>query len=530
MTQNCGQAMVKLLENYGVDTVFGIPGVHNLELYRGLAESPIRHVLSRHEQGAGFMADGYARATGRVGVAFVITGPGVSNIATAIGQAYSDSIPMLVISSVNESWSIGQGAGRLHESKDQLDFTRPVTALSARASSVAEAEQLIHQAFAIFASQRPRPVHIEVPLDILGQPAGEAWQAKELPVRPAQLSQLDAALARLNEAKNPMIIAGGGCVNAAAELQQLAERLGAPVFTSVAGKGLLPSHHPLLAGSLLCVEPGWQMIAEADCVIAVGTELADTDFWCDRIEISENLIRIDLDPQKMTGIYPAKIALVADASVTLGQINQQLVARASANAEERVKQLKAVLQNNLPRMYQSHQQVLFAIREGLLAATVMATDMTQLAYSGNIFYPVDQPKKWLHPTGYGTLGYALPSAIGAAIGAELPAAVLVGDGGLQYTINELATAAEYLAEQSFVVLMWNNSRLGQIWDDMELRDIEPVAVAMHNPNFELLAQGYHFGYRKLTQIGEIAPVLAELQSKSGCWFVELDATCLEQRD
>lgn len=529
MTQNCGQAMVKLLENYGVDTVFGIPGVHNLELYRGLAESPIHHVLSRHEQGAGFMADGYARATGKVGVAFVITGPGVSNIATAIGQAFSDSIPMLVVSSVNESWSLGKGAGRLHESKDQLDFTRPVTALSARASSVAEAEELIHQAFAIFASQRPRPVHIEVPLDLLAQPADAIWQTKELPGRPAELSQLEAAAALINEAKSPMIIAGGGCVDAVAELQHLAERIGAPVFTSVAGKGLLPSHHRLMAGSLLCVEPGWQMIAEADCVIAVGTELADTDFWRDRIDISENLVRIDLDPQKMTGIYPAKIALVSDAKVALAELSQQLIAQESTNSEKQVKQLKAALQQDLPRMYQSHQQVLAAIHEGLSAATVLATDMTQLAYSGNIFYPVDQPQKWLHPTGYGTLGYALPSAIGAAIGAELPAAVLVGDGGLQYTINELATAAEYLAEQSFIVLMWNNSRLGQIWDDMELRDIEPVAVAMHNPDFELLAGGYHFGYRKLTHINEIAPTLAELQSQSGCWFVELDATRLEQR-
>ncbi|RMA80252.1 5-guanidino-2-oxopentanoate decarboxylase [Umboniibacter marinipuniceus] len=530
MTQNCGQAMVKLLESYGVDTVFGIPGVHNLELYRGLAESPIRHVLSRHEQGAGFMADGYARTTGKAGVAFVITGPGVSNIATAIGQAFSDSIPMLVVSSVNESWSLGKGAGRLHESKEQLDFTRPVTALSARASSPSEAEQLIHQAFAIFSSARPRPVHIEVPLDILALPVTEMWTAKELPQRPAHLVELERALALVNSAKKPMIIAGGGAVVAAAELQQLAETIAAPVFTSVAAKGVLPSTHSLLAGSLLCVEPGWQMIAEADCVIAVGTELADTDFWRDRIEISANLIRIDVDPEKMTGIYPAKVAMVADSVITLRALNNQLAVREKAAAEERVRQLRAALQDNLPLMYQSHQQVLAAIRDGLSPATVISTDMTQLAYSGNIFYSVEQPNKWLHPTGYGTLGYALPSAIGAAIGEPLPVVVLVGDGGLQYTINELATAAEYLSEQSFIVLMWNNSRLGQIWDDMELRNIEPVAVAMHNPDFELLARGYHFGYQKISQMSEIAATLQRLQAESGCWFVELDANALEQRD
>ncbi|ERI53322.1 hypothetical protein N878_15845, partial [Pseudomonas sp. EGD-AK9] len=173
-----GQALVRLLANYGVDTVFGIPGVHTLELYRGLPGSGIRHVLSRHEQGAGFMADGYARVSGKPGVCFVISGPGVTNVATAIGQAHADSIPMLVISSVNHSASLGKGWGCLHETQDQRALTAPITAFSALALSPEELPELIARAWAVFDSERPRPVHISVPLDVLAAPVARDWTAE----------------------------------------------------------------------------------------------------------------------------------------------------------------------------------------------------------------------------------------------------------------------------------------------------------------------------------------------------------------
>jgi 5-guanidino-2-oxopentanoate decarboxylase len=177
MQQNLtgGQALVRLLANYGVDTVFGIPGVHTLELYRGLPGSGIRHVLTRHEQGAGFMADGYARVSGKPGVCFVITGPGVTNAATGIGQAYADSIPMLVISSVNHTASLGKGWGCLHETQDQRAMTAPITAFSAVALTAEDLPELIARAYAVFDSERPRPVHISVPLDVLAAPVARDW-------------------------------------------------------------------------------------------------------------------------------------------------------------------------------------------------------------------------------------------------------------------------------------------------------------------------------------------------------------------
>lgn len=176
-TLTAGQALVRLLANYGVDTVFGIPGVHTLELYRGLPGSGIRHVLTRHEQGAGFMADGYARVSGKPGVCFVITGPGVTNVATAIGQAYADSVPLLVISSVNHSASLGKGWGCLHETQDQRAMTAPITAFSALALSPEQLPELIARAYAVFDSERPRPVHISIPLDVLAAPVAHDWSA-----------------------------------------------------------------------------------------------------------------------------------------------------------------------------------------------------------------------------------------------------------------------------------------------------------------------------------------------------------------
>src|SRR3990167_5185414 len=208
-----GQALVRLLANYCVDTVFGIPGVHTLELYRGLPGSGIRHVLTRHEQGASFMADGYARVSGKPGVCFIITGPGVTNAATGIGQAYADSIPMLVISSVNHTASLGKGWGCLHETQDQRAITAPITAFSAVALSAEDLPELIARAYAVFDSERPRPVHISVPLDVLSAKVSRDW-SNEVVRRPSRgvpaATALDLAVAKLQSAKRPMIIAGGG--------------------------------------------------------------------------------------------------------------------------------------------------------------------------------------------------------------------------------------------------------------------------------------------------------------------------------
>ncbi|QLC74843.1 5-guanidino-2-oxopentanoate decarboxylase [Pseudomonas sp. LPB0260] len=527
-----GQALVRLLANYGVDTVFGIPGVHTLELYRGLPGSGIRHVLTRHEQGAGVMADGYARVTGKPGVCFVITGPGVTNAATAIGQAHADSIPMLVISSVNHSASLGKGWGCLHETQDQRAMTAPITAFSAVASSAEDLPQLISRAFAVFDSERPRPVHISVPLDVLAAPIGRDWSA-EVVRRPGRglpsAEALQQAADKLAGAKRPMIIAGGGALEAGAALAALSERLAAPLFTSVAGKGLLPPQAPLHAGATLCVEPGWQLIEQADVVLAVGTELADTDFWRERLPLTGELLRVDIDPRKFNDFYPCAVALKGDARQTLEELLARLPqqARDPAAARQALAGLRAAVEAGQGPLQRIHQAILARVAAELPHDAFISSDMTQLAYSGNYLFPSRAPRSWLHPTGYGTLGYGLPAGIGAKLGApQRPGLVLVGDGGFLYTAQELATAVEEL-DSPLVVLLWNNDALGQIRDDMLGLDIEPIGVLPRNPDFAALAGAFGCRVQQPQNLDELQTQLAAGFAHPGVTLIELKHACAQ---
>ena len=258
MSYTCGEALMHLLGDYGVDTVFGIPGEHTLELYRGIESSGVRHVLTRHEQGAGFMADGYGRVTGKPGVCTLITGPGVTNCATPLAQAYADSVPMLLVSSANRSESLGKGWGCLHEIADQSAVTAPLTAFSAMVRTPEDIPELIAQAFTVFHSRRPRPVHISVPLDLLGLPVEGRWEARVPPQRPvAPPAAIDSAAALLVTARRPVILVGGGAQDAGDCVRRLCERLDAAVISSNAGKGVVPESHPLsLGGGLITKQFG----------------------------------------------------------------------------------------------------------------------------------------------------------------------------------------------------------------------------------------------------------------------------------
>ncbi|MGL6242849.1 5-guanidino-2-oxopentanoate decarboxylase [Pseudomonas sp.] len=525
-----GQALVRLLANYGVDTVFGIPGVHTLELYRGLPGSGIRHVLTRHEQGASFMADGYARVSGKPGVCFIITGPGVTNAATGIGQAYADSIPMLVISSVNHTASLGKGWGCLHETQDQRAITAPITAFSAVALSAEDLPELIARAYAVFDSERPRPVHISVPLDVLSAKITRDW-SNDVVRRPSRgvpaATALDEAVAKLQNAKRPMIIAGGGALNAQQQLQELSTRLAAPLFTSVAGKGLLLPDAPLNAGSTLCVEPGWQLIAEADVVLAVGTEMADTDFWRERLPLNAELLRVDIDPRKFNDFYPCVVALQGDAQHTLAALLERLPTgkRDASAATASVAKLREAVQNSHGPLQSIHQAILERIAAELPDDAFISTDMTQLAYTGNYAFNSLAPRSWLHPTGYGTLGYGLPAGIGAKFGApQRPGLVLVGDGGFLYTAQELATAVEEL-DSPLVVLLWNNDALGQIRDDMIGLDIEPIGVLPRNPDFAALGRAFGCTVTEPQSLAELQTDLRHGFKRNGVTLIELKHAC-----
>ena len=306
-----GEALVAGLKARGVDCVFGIPGVHTVELYRGLAASGLRHVTPRHEQGAGFMADGYARVTGKPGVAFVITGPGLTNMLTPMAQARADSVPMLVVSGVNTRASLGQGMGHLHELPDQHALASALALVSEHLEAPEALEQALNRVFEPFSSGRPGPTHIQIPLDVAGL---EVVLAAKLempePPQPAPSLVLEAAQ-RLSAAKRPVILAGGGVKGLGAHLRTLAERLDAPVVQTVNARGLLHGHalsvpaSPSLAATRALIEG-------ADAVLALGTELGPTDYdmyATGTLPAMAGLIRVDICAQQLAR-HPAERAQV----------------------------------------------------------------------------------------------------------------------------------------------------------------------------------------------------------------------------
>ena len=362
----CGQALVKLLEKYGVDTVFGIPGVHTLEMYRGLASSDIRHVQARHEQGAGFMADGYARVSGHPGVAMLISGPGVTNAATALGQAYNDSIPLLLISSDTASYKHGKGWGALHEVTDLHAVTRPLTALSAAANSPEDLPELIGQAWAIFKSKRPRPVHISIPMDVLGKPTAGDWSPRTPPARPTpDPSSVQAVSELLLQAEKPLILLGGGAIGAQGTVTELVELLQAGVICSNAGKGIVPDSHPLSLGGSIWRRATQTYISQADVILAIGTELSETDSFIERLDIPGKLIRVDIDPGKINDLYPAFIGIVADAAATVTALCEALQAagHSSTNSpRDELARIRAQIEAEFSPIEQQHNHLLQALR------------------------------------------------------------------------------------------------------------------------------------------------------------------------
>jgi len=321
MSKSCGEALMHLLEAYGVTTVFGIPGEHTLELYRGIEKSNVRAITPRNEQGASFMADGYARVTGEPGVCTLITGPGVTNAATGIGQAYADSIPMLVISSANDSPSLGKGWGRLHETTDLCAITRPITAFSAMVYDPAEIPELIAQAFTVFRSRRPRPVHIAIPIDVMEERVSDDWQPYQIADLPVPgPAAIDSAAQLLARAQSCIMIVGGGAQHASAEVTALAQRLNCGVVASNAGKGVVADSNPLSLGGGILSPAVHAYLAKTEVVLAIGTEIAEADSFIYDLPVNGKVIRIDIDPARFSDAFPATVAIQGDSRAACAQL------------------------------------------------------------------------------------------------------------------------------------------------------------------------------------------------------------------
>ena len=489
----CGEALMHLLEAYGVDVVFGIPGEHTLELYRGIESSGVRHVLTRHEQGAGFMADGYGRVTGKPGVCTLITGPGVTNCATPLAQAYADSIPMLLVSSANRSESLGKGWGCLHELSDQSAVTAPLTAFSAMVRTPEDIPELVAQAFTVFHSRRPRPVHISIPIDLLGLAVEGGWAAQVPPRRPvAPPAAIQDAATLLAAAERPVILVGGGAQDAGDCVRRLCERLDAAVISSNAGKGVVPESHSLSLGGGLITKSVRDYFETADVVLSIGCEISETDSFEDYLTINAKLIRIDVDPSKFNDLYPATVAVQGDAGPSVEAVLRSLESRpdkVDRGTAESLRAVRAQQAADLTEVERQHRKLLLELRPLLPPDTIMMGDIAQLVYTGSAIMPTELPRTWFYPAGLGTLGCALPGAIGAKIALpDRPVVALVGDGGFLFTIQELATAVEEAL--SIPIILWNNDSLAMIRDGMIQRGIPQIGVNPRNPDFMKIAEGF----------------------------------------
>src|SRR6266853_1185447 len=493
-----GRYVVETLAANGIDTVFGIPGVHNIELYRGLEFARLRHVLVRHEQNAGFAADGYARASGCAAAAFVISGPGVTNALTAVAQAYSDSVPLLVVASSPVRASLGKGWGVLHELDDQRALAAGVAGLARSARVAQDVRDHLRAAFATLHAGRARPAYLEIPLDLLAEPTSLRPErfARSGGPPPAAPAALAAAQTLLAEAQRPLIIAGGGARGAGSALRKLVEAVDGYLVTTVAGKGVIAESHPASLGASLPYAPTQELVAAADVVVAAGTELSETDVYTTtRLAMSGRL---------------ASLEMLAGAS----RVRAGWRTAAGAGAAYRAR-----IDSQLDTDARARLAALRAIREVVPSDGVLFTDMTQIAYLGNYAFAAERPGLWFHPSGYGALGYALPAALGAKIAQPARAVVaLAGDFGVQFTLQELMTVVEL--DLTLPVVVWNNGALGQIRDDMRAAGIAPIGVVARNPDFVALAGACGAAGARVHEAAALAEALRAALARPGPTLVE----------
>ncbi|HUG13535.1 MAG TPA: thiamine pyrophosphate-binding protein [Thermomicrobiales bacterium] len=496
-----GAAIVAALEANGVDTVFGIPGVHNLDLYDVLIDRPeLTNILARHEQGAGFMADGYYRATGKPGVALIVTGPGVTNIATAVGEAFADSSNMLVIATNLERKYIDTLEGNLHEITDQMGVMRPLVKWSKRVMEASDLAPSINEAFTALATGRPRPVYLEIPIDVISEETslngvGPAPQ----PDVPAIDDVVRRAAAAIAGANRVMIFAGGGANTreAAALVAELAQELGAPVVTSVMGKGALPADHPYAVGAFgyrwSADSPTAEVMQGSDLAIVVGSGLGVRTSADGSMRLPKRVIHIDIDPNEHGKRYQPEVSIVADATRVLRDL--LMLARSGSRpagrwSEEQVAIIRDRLNEPSDARVAGYVPYLDAMRGGMERDAILANDMTMMAYEGVRYFPVYEPRSYTFPRGFGTLGSALPTAIGAKVGCPWKQVVaMAGDGGFQFTMAELGAAVHHRIPVTTVIFN-DGTHTAVKAAQKRAYPGRYVSVDLINPDYVKLADAY----------------------------------------
>lgn len=528
VTDTVGRAVIETVASYGVDTVFGIPGTHNLELYRPLDEFGIRAVTTRHEQGAGYGADGWAQQSGLPGVVITTSGPGLQNAMSAIGTAYCESRPMLVISPGVPRGQDGADVGTLHETKNATGMVDAIALWSRRVDTAEDAVAAVHDAFAVFRTARPRPVHIEIPLDLLESAAdvpAAARQARmsEPPVAgdPADIA---AAAALLTTAERPVIVAGGGSTGAATEVSALAERLGAPVLTSLNGKGVLDENHPLALGSQLRIGAARAVAEQADVLLVVGSKLGEAELWVDRLSPVGRVIRVDIDATRLGVNLEPEIGITGDAAAVLAALAATLPEGAPAHPD--LSAVRAEIATEIRAASPDNVALAEQILAGIPDDAIIAGDSSQIVYlaAANL-QRAATPHSLLYTPTYATLGYGLPAAIGARMAqTERPVVTIIGDGALMFCVNELVTALEQGLDVTVVCV--DNGGYAEIKQNEIERGMTPIGVDLRQPDWVALARAFGADATAVATTADIPTAVAAAIAAGGVHLVHIPQTAL----
>ena len=482
-----GQALAKSLYREGVRVIFGLPGVQLYHLMDGLYDEPgIRFITTRHEQATAYMADGFARASGGIGTALVVPGPGLQNASAAIGTAYAASSPILVVAGQIQRDLIGVDRGVLHEVNDQLDTVRAITKWAHRILEPSKIPEAVHEAFRQLKTGRPRPVEIEVPPDTLEEEADvELLEPGIFERTPADAEKIRQAASLISAAKNPLVCVGGGAVSSEAgeALVQVAEFLQAPVICTAEGKGAISDRHYLSLGSFRLRSD--TVTADHDLVLAVGTRLAVPGMF------SQKVVQIDIDEAEIGRNYVDTFGLVGDARRTLEELHRVLASMGSPRPDRRteLEAMKAKRDDPSTHVEPQHSFVQ-ALRRAIPDDGIFVPGMTQIGYYSRTNYPVYQPRTYITSSYYGNLGFTYPVALGAKVAQPDRAVVAVsGDGGFLFNSQELSTAVKYGI--NVVVVVFNDNAFGNVLRDQNTRfNGRTIGAELHNPDFVKLAEAY----------------------------------------
>ena len=534
------EAVVASLEAEGVDVVFGYPGGQAIRIYDALYDSErITHILSRHEQGAVHMADGYARATGRVGVVLVTSGPGAANTVTGIATAYMDSVPLVIITGQVPRAVIGTDS---FQESDIFGITMPVVKHSFLLQSVSDLTRVFREAFHIAVTGRPGPVLIDVPSDIAREtvvfeyPDGVNITSYK-PTYRGNAKQIRSACKLIGQARRPVILAGGGVVSSGAtpELIHLAELMRIPVVMTLMGKGGFPSSHPLNLGAVGMHGARYanHALTQSDLIIAAGARFSDR-VTGDVADFAPNakIIHIDIDPAEIGKILHADVPIVGDLPGVLRGIAEHLEKEGAAPGDDawlaEIERLRARFPYYHPDVGDRPDEIVpERVMEGLSARldparTVVTTEVGQHQMWANQFIDREQPRTFLSSGGLGTMGFGFPAAIGAAVACPEKSVVCVaGDGSFQMNVQEMATAAAYGVPVK--VLLMNNSCLGMVhqWQKLFYEGRYSQTELERNPDFVKLADAYGWRSERVDRPGDVDAAIERMLSADGPYLLEV---------